>query len=321
MSHPTRRTLLAGLGGCAVLAGAGGRPAAAGETVSFGYQRSSSLLSVLKVEHRLDARLAAHGCAAGWSLFGNVLDPMNAGSTDFHADVADAVPIFTQAAGAPLTYYAAEAPSPRAEALIVHADSDVRQVVDLRGRRVAIGKGSGCHYLVLALLRQAGLRFSDVTPVYLAPPEAAQAFEQRSVDAWAIWDPFLAITQHRLPVRVVGDGGGGVTGYSRYYMVNTAFVKRHPDIVQTVFDALVETGQRLRQDPGAAAALLGPLWGDLPAEVVLQVNARRSYDVQPVQPADLSGQQRIADAFLEAGLIPQRLVVADVPVWHPQRAG
>ena len=321
MSHQTRRTLLAGLGGCAFAIGTGLGSAAAEEPVSFGYQRSSSLLSALKVEHCLDARLAPLGFVPRWSLFGNVLDPMNAGSTDFHADVADAVTIFTQAAGASLTYYATEAPSPHAEALIVHAGSDVRQVADLRGRKVAMGKGSGCHYLVLALLRQAGLRFADITPVYLAPPEAAQAFEQQSVDAWAIWDPFLAITQHRMPVRVVGDGGGGVTGYSRYYMVNTAFAKRRPDVVQAVFEALVEAGQRLRQDPAAAAALLGPLWGDIPAEIVLQVNARRSYDVRPVQPADLAEQQRIADAFLDAGLIPRRLATADVPVWQPQRPG
>ena len=137
MSHPTRRSLLAGLGGCAFAIGTGVGSAAAVEPVSFGYQRSSSLLSALKVERGLETRLAPLGCVPRWNLFGNVLDPMNAGSTDFHADVADAVTIFTQAAGASLTYYATEAPSPHAEALIVHADSDVNRVSDLKSRRVA----------------------------------------------------------------------------------------------------------------------------------------------------------------------------------------
>ncbi len=81
---------------------------------------------------------------------------MTSGAVDFHADVADAVPIFTQAAGAKLTIYAREAPSPQAEAIIVHADSSIKTVADLKGKTVAARRGSGAHFVLAAALKRAG---------------------------------------------------------------------------------------------------------------------------------------------------------------------
>ena len=314
---PSRRTLLrAGLGAAAALPFAVPPARAAAREVKISMQRSSVLFTVLKVKGTLQERLAPLGFTPTWHLFTNVIEPMNAGAVDIHADVADAVPIFTQAARAPLTFYARERGAPAAEAIIVPADSPIRTVADLKGRTVGVSRGSGSHYVLAAALKRAGLSFDDIKPAYLQAPEGAAAFEQGSLDAWSIWDPFLAFAEAKRPIRTIADATG-LTSYHRYYLVNDSFVAAHPEVVATVYQALVEAGAWVRANPEAAVALLVPVWGDLPPAVVAAANARRTYAVEPVERAQLGEQQAIADAFLEAKLIPRRIDATDVRIWQP----
>ena len=306
-------TLAAGFA-CAIPGVHGAR--AAERTVKLSYQRSSVLLTVLKVQGTLQERLKPLGFTPSWHLFTNVIEPMNAAAVDLHADVADAVPIFTQAANAPLTFYARERGAPAAEAIIVPEASPIRTVADLKGRTVGVSRGSGCHFVLAAALKRAGLTFADIKPAYLQAPEGAAAFEQGSLDAWVIWDPFLAIAQAKRPVRVIADATG-LSSYHRYYLANDSFVAAHPEVVATVFQALGEAGRWVKANPDAAVALLSPAWGDLPAPVVEAANARRSYRVEPVTRAELGEQQAIADTFREAGLIPRPIDATAVRIWQP----
>lgn len=315
--RPSRRTLLrAGLGSAAALSL--GMPAvhAAQREVKISMQRSSVLFTVLKEKGTLKERLAPLGFTPTWHLFTSVIEPMNAGAVDLHADVADAVPIFTQSARAPLTFYARERGAPSAEAIIVPADSPIRSVADLKGKKVGVSRGSGNHYVLIAALKRAGLSLSDINVAYLQAPEGAAAFEQGALDAWSIWDPFLAFAEAKRPVRTLADGSG-LTHYHRYYLANDSFVAEHPEVVATVYQALTEAGQWAKANPEQAVALLAPVWGDLPPPVVAAANARRTYSVEPVERAQLGDQQAIADAFLEAGLIPRKIDATDVRIWQP----
>ena len=291
-------------------------PARAAGRVSFSYQKSSAVLIAARAQGRLEQALRERGYDASWNLFTRITDAMTGNAVDFHGDVADAVPVFVQASGAPLTYYAREAPSPRAEAILVRADSALTEVAALKGRRIGVSKGSGCHYLVLSALRRAGLSASDVQLVFLEAQDGSAAFQGGSLDAWAIWDPFLAIAEAEGAVRRLADGEGH-TDYNRFYMVASAFLAARPELVRLVFDELVRVGAWLRANPAEAAALLAPVWGGVPEPVIRVVNSRRSYDVGPVTPQALEGQQRIADAFFQASMLDRPVRAADAPVWRP----
>jgi sulfonate transport system substrate-binding protein len=316
----SRRTAAKLMGATFGLAALGAREASASaETIRFSYQRSSTLLTLLKANGTLEKRLGTKDFGVSWNLFDNVIPPMNAGAVDFHGDVADAIPVFTQSAGAPLTFYAKEEDSPTAEAIIVRAESPIHSIADLKGKTVAVSRGSGCHFILAGALKRAGLNFNDITPAYLVPSDAGIAFERGSIDAWAIWDPILAITEAKLATRTLSDATG-FSSYSRYYTVNNSFVAAHPDLVAIVFDALVETGLWVKQNPEAAAAQLAPLWGGIPQSIIATVNRRRSYSVKPVFKEGLGEQQAIADTFFDAGLIPKHIDATDVRIWHPQES-
>ena len=110
--------------------------------------------------------------------------------------------------GAKLTDLAQESPSPSAQAIIVRADSPIKTIADLKRKKIAVTKAAGVHYLLIATLEKAGLKFSDVDPAYLSPADGRAAFERGSVDAWVTWDPFLAGVQRPSQVRVLSDGTG-----------------------------------------------------------------------------------------------------------------
>ena len=289
------------------------------QTIDISYQRSSTLWILLKQNGQLEERLKPLGFTVNWHEFSTgLLSSLNAGSVDLHADVADAFALFTQAADAPLTYYAQENSSPSAQAIIVQDNSPIHSIADLKGKTVAVSKGSGSNYLLISALKKAGLTLADITPRYLEAPDGGAAFANGNVDAWAIWDPFLATQQLDHHVRVLADGKDGVADYNRFYLATTKFAKAHPDVLQVTFDTLRETGQWVKAHPKDAAQILGPLWGNIPPATVELANSRRSYDIVPVRVNDLAEQQRIAETYYAAKLIPKPLKVSDITVWAPK---
>ena len=283
----------------------------------IGYQKSSTLISLLKSNGSLERALAPLDISLSWHEFPNgqpLLEALNVGNIDLSADVADTVPVFAQAAGAELTYFAQEAASPSAQAIIVREDSPLTSLEQLKGKKVAVTKAAGSHYLLLVALAKAGLKFSDIEPAYLTPADGRAAFENRKVDAWVTWEPFLSGAQQQLPTRTLADGRD-LADYKRYYLTSSKFAQSNPQVLDVVFEQLVSAAEWLRANPAEAAKVLSPLWGNLDPAIVEKANSRRSYQVQRVERASLNEQQKIADAFVAEGLLPKAVDALDVAVW------
>lgn len=322
MTHPlppllNRRSALATI--AALAAGAAHAQSSTTPTVlRVGYQKSSTLIALLKVQGTLETRLAPLGVKLSWHEFTSglpLLEALNLDNLDFSADVADTVPVFAQAAGAQLTFVAQEAPSPSAQAILVRKDSPLQSVAQLKGRKVGFAKAAGSHYLLIAALAQAGLSLQDVDAAYLTPADGRAAFETGAIDAWVVWDPFLSAAQRQSGARVLADGKG-IASYQRYYLASSKYARARPDVLRGVYGELERIGHWVKQNPGDAAKLLAPVWG-LDVATVEQANARRSYQVRPVTASGLAEQQRIADAFLAEKLLPRRVDTLDAALFDP----
>jgi sulfonate transport system substrate-binding protein len=316
-----RSWLLQGAAAAAVvggLAGWGLARAAAARTVRIGYQKSSTLTLLLKSRGVLEKALAAQQLDVQWHEFTSglpLLEALNVGALDLSADVADAVPPFALAAGASLTYYAIETPSPTAQAIVVRKDAPITSLAQLKGKKVAFAKGAGAHYLLLEALARAGLSIRDIEPAYLNPADGRSAFENGSVAAWVIWDPFLSAVQRQSGARVLTDGTG-LSAYRRFYLAATRFAQENPQVLQRVYAELQQAGDWVKKNPAAAAEWHAPVLG-LDAATVAAANERRSYAVRPVDAESLTEQQRIADAFAAAQILPRKVAVQESPVWRP----
>jgi len=266
-------------------------------------------LNLLKGRGTLEKRLAPLNVSVSWTEFaaGPVqLEALNVGSIDF-GDVGEAPPIFAQAAGAPLAYVAATVPRPQSEAVLVPPGSSIRSVADLKGKKIALNRGSNVHYFLVKLLRQHGLQYSDVNVAYLAPADARAAFERASIDAWVIWDPFFAAAQKTLGARVVADASG-VVGNRGYYFSSQSYAGRNPDVIRIVIEEIEKVDQWGSLNKDQMSSELAQLWG-LPKPVVDVVVARQQFGTERITRAILAEQQQIADAFLDLGLIPKHVDV------------
>ena len=280
----------------------------------IGYQKYGTLV-ILKARGTLDKRLADKGITVKWTEFPfgpPLLEAINVGSIDV-GTVGESPPVFAQAAGADLVYVGNEPPAPGAEALLVPKDSPIRSVAELKGKKIAVAKGSNANYLLVKLLENAGLKYSDVEVVYLAPADARAAFESGRVAAWSIWDPFLAAAEKQLSARVLADGKGAVANH-QFYLAARAFAEKHPEVVHILLEELDKIDQWGKQNPQEVAKFLAPQIG-IEQPIVEVAALRYSYGVKPVTAEVLAAQQKIADKFFELKLVPKQVRVADA-AWN-----
>jgi sulfonate transport system substrate-binding protein len=278
--------------------------------VRIGYQKYGTL-TLLKGRGTLEKRLAEQGVGVKWTEFpaGPVLlEGLNVGSIDF-GTVGEAPPIFAQAAGANLVYVGNEPPSPASEAIVVPKGSSLRTLADLKGKKIALNKGSNVHYLLLKALEKAGVAYADIQPVFLPPADARAAFERGSVDAWAIWDPFLAAAEKQIGARVLADGKGLVANY-QFYLASRTYAEKNPEILRIVLDEVAKVDDWGRNNPDEVATILSAQTG-LSKDVVALAASRYAYGVKPVSVDVIAAQQKVADAFSNLKLIPKPIVVKD----------
>jgi sulfonate transport system substrate-binding protein len=281
----------------------------------IGYQKSASLFVLQKAQGTLEKKLAPLGFGVKWVEFPagpQLLEGLNVGAVDV-GYVGEAPPIFAQAAGAQFVYFGFDPAAPRAEAILVTKDSPIKSVAELKGRKVALNKGSNVHYLLVKQLEKHGLKITDIEPVYLAPADGRAAFESKRVDAWVIWDPFQAAAEKATGARVLADGTGGVVNNYQYYLGARNFVTKNPKVIEALFADSVEQGIWLKKNLRQAAELIAPLQG-LPVEVVELALQRYEFNVKPITAAVAADQQKIADTFFDLKLIPKAIKVSEAVV-------
>jgi sulfonate transport system substrate-binding protein len=284
---------------------------AQGSEVRIGYQKGSASLLVLKGEGAFEEKLGALDYTVTWTEFPSgppLLEALNAGAIDFGATGAPP-PIFAQAAGADLIYALASKPSPRTQAILVPADSPIQAAADLAGKKVAVTKGSSANALLVRALQSGGLKWGDAEAVFLQPADAKAAFEGGSVDAWSIWDPYYALEEHDSGARtLLTDESVGAANRS-FYLASRSFATDHADALEALGESLTETEAWAGSHSEDVAKLIAGETG-LDEQVLLNVEKRRVYGIEPITPEIVAEQQSLADLFLEVGLIPQRLDIS-----------
>lgn len=285
------------------------------ETLRIGYQKYGTLV-LLKAKGTLEKRLAEQGVEVKWTEFPGgpqLLEGLNVGSVDFGV-TGETPPVFAQAAGADLLYVAHEPPAPTGEAILVPKGSPIKSVAELKGKKVVLNKGSNVHYLLVRALEDAGLKYSDITPVYLPPADARAAFERGSVDAWVIWDPFQSAAEKQLQARTLRDGSGLVDNH-QFYLATRTYAEKNPQVIGTLVEEIRGVGEWVKGNLDEATSQVAPLIG-LSPEITRQAVERQGYGAQFITPDVVEAQQKIADTFTELKLIPKKLTIKDV-IWNP----
>ena len=297
--------LAATVAGAMMLSGCGKKEAET-VTLNIGFQKYG-ILPIVKERGTLETALKAQNVQVKWVEFPagpQLLEGLNVGSVVF-GEAGEAPPIFAQAANSNLVYIANQPAAPKAEALIVQKDSKIQSIQDLKGKRIALNKGSNVHYLLLKVLEANNLKLSDIEAVYLPLSDARAAFERGAVDAWVIWDPFFAAAEHQISARVIATGENLVSNH-QFYLADRKFAQENPKVLQAVVNELNLTTQWVSKNQDEAAKLLEGKTG-LGLDVLKTSISRLGNQVTPITAQVAQEQQQVADAFYNEKLIPNKL--------------
>jgi sulfonate transport system substrate-binding protein len=281
------------------------------KVVRIGFQKYGKLV-LLKSRGTLEPRLKALGYEVKWTEFQfgpPLLEAINVGAIDF-GNTGETPPVFAQAAGAPIRYVAYEPPAQRGEAILVQKDSPLKSVADLKGKKVAVAKGSNAHYLLVKALEKAGVKYEDITPAFLAPADARAAFESGAVDAWSIWDPYQSAADITLDAKTLTDATGLVPN-TQFYLSSQTFIQTEPKVLDIVLDELRGVDAWAQTDIHAVAEQLSVAVG-LPVPVLEVALKRQSYGIKPIDDHVLVDQQKLADTLYQLKLIPKEVHVSDI---------
>jgi sulfonate transport system substrate-binding protein len=230
------------------------------------------------------------------------VEAATAGKIDF-AITGNTPPIFGAASNAKVKVVAAYDGGGNGDQILVHADSPIQSIADLRGKSIAVGKGSSAHGHILAQLKKAGLTPADVKLVFLQPADALSAFTQRQADAWAIWDPYTAQAAAQLPVRSLGQARDVTNG--NWFGIASDAALADPKRNTALADLLVrfEKAARWAKDNPqqwaqsyAAAVGLDPKVSEVAQGRSLRLPTELDDEV-------IASEQKIADLFAESGQI------------------
>ncbi|GAA1742441.1 aliphatic sulfonate ABC transporter substrate-binding protein [Luedemannella helvata] len=259
-----------------------------------GYQRFGGL-SLVK------ARNAAPGVT--WSLFESgpaLTEALKAGAIDI-GQTGEAPPIFAAAGGTDFKIVGTSEPIPQGEAVLVHESDGYQSFADLKGKKVALNKGSNVNWLLLKLLEKHHLTYTDVQVTYLKPAEARPAFDNKQVDAWIIWDPYFALAEQP-GVKVLADATG-LASNREYLLVAPGALESKGEQLTSFLTAYRQTTDWGIANPAERAKILAPeLKIDEPTTT--RALARSAKALAPVSPAIGDELQAIADAFTGLELIP-----------------
>lgn len=283
------------------------------KTIHIGYQKFGTL-NILKANKSLDEALEKVGYSVKWTEFPagpQLLEALNVGSVDF-GHTGEAPPIFAQAADAPLVYFANEPSNPKGEAIIVQENSPIKNIKDLKGKKIGLNKGSNVHYLLVKALEKEGIKYEEIETAFLPPADARAAFEKGDIDAWVIWDPFLADAELSTNARIIADATD-LAANREFFLSSRTFAEGNPDVLDVIYDEVKRTEKWVSENPKEAAAFLSPQIGMDVETLVLTLN-RRTFGLEKVTQEVINDQQKIADQFYELKLIPKELKVEEATI-------
>ncbi|MGB7711408.1 MAG: sulfonate ABC transporter substrate-binding protein [Microcoleus sp.] len=292
------------------------KESATSKLVRIGYQPFGTP-PLLKARGTLEKRLQPLGINVEWMSFPAgppILKAMKEGKVDI-GFVGGIPTAFAQAEEQPFVYVANAEPNAQSIGILVPENSPIRNFADLKGKKIAFTKKSAAHYLLIQALLKANLTLDSVQQVYLTPPEGQAAFEQKQVDAWVVWNPFLAQIQTKMPVRILADGGG-LTQNLNFYVATSDFANNNANTVKIVIQEMQQAGIWGSQNLDEVARMIAKS-AKLELATMQKVNESATYGVQAIQDRAIEEQQRTAETFFRLGLLPQRIWVEDA-VWKEE---
>lgn len=216
-----------------------------------------------------------------------------------------------QSGGIDFQVIAASSDAKNTYSILLPKGSDIKELKDLKGKKIAIAKGSNFHYVFAEALKSIGLTEADVDIVQLQPDEARAAFDTGAIDAWPIGEPTAAIAIEQTGATVLTTAAElGLTA-PILSIARTGFTEKNPELtvlfLETYQDVIIYMKENLDEVSQELADLR-----KLDKEVMKDILERSDFNLSPITEEFQKSQQEQADFLLEEGIIKKELDTSEI---------
>jgi sulfonate transport system substrate-binding protein len=222
--------------------------------------------------------------------------------------VGDAPFTFGFAAGVPMRVIATRRSTQEGLAIVVPDKSPAHSLADLRGKRIATGRGSVGHFLVLAALRRANIPVDAVNLTFLLPADAKAALTSGAVDAWSTWEPYTSQVEVMEGGRQIINANGLVPGQG-FQIASLAAIAAKRDQLADFLTRLTIA----RRWANAHVDQYSAIWAKLmsfPVSVPQHWFARTSEELALIDDRTIRDEQTVIDLYVAAGLLRNKSAAA-----------
>lgn len=250
----------------------------------------------------VEEELSAIGATFEWTEFASgplVNEAIAAGEGDI-GFMADLPAIIARSSGQDIQVVSNVATGERSLAVLVPADSDIQDISELKGKKIAYATGSYAQHLLALVLDQAGLTFDDIETVNLGAADSPAALANGDVDAIVIWEQFITKLTTEGTARVLIDGTGIKRSNMVVYSVSD-YAKENPEVIEAFIKAVDRGAQFIKENPDEAAAILAPRYS-VTEEQMKTILGNFDFTVS-LTDADVNEIITVANYANEAGII------------------
>lgn len=250
----------------------------------------------------LDEELNAVGAKYEWKSFKSgplVNEAVAAGEADL-GFMADLPAIIAKSTGLPIEVVSNVAYGEKGIAVLAKADSPIKSVADLKGKKVAYATGSYAQHLLALLLSKEGLTLNDVQSVNLGAGDQPAALASGKVDAIVIWEQYISQLTSDGTAKVIADGTGVKRGNMVTYAVSD-YANKNPKVIEAYIKALNRADEVIKNEPEKAAEAVAEDFG-VNKELMLKIIPNFTFSTEFTED-DIAEIKNVKDFSLESGII------------------
>ncbi|USB33165.1 aliphatic sulfonate ABC transporter substrate-binding protein [Paenibacillus sp. YPG26] len=282
-------------------------------TVNIAINGGLNLLTIAKQKGWFEEEFSKVNAKVQWHEFQSsvpLLEGLVSGRVDF-SFIGDGTVVTGKSAKMPFTVISTTGVQGNQNSVIVKPDSPIKSIADLKGKTIAVAKGSSGHIFLIKALQKNNMAEADVKLVDLQPGEGNPAFQTGKVDAWAIWDPFVTTEVQAKRARIVESVDSLGIVAPAVMIGRDEFIKNNPDLTSAYLKVYEKTVKWVNANKDEAAAILAKE-KKMELELVKTLVNRTEYINTPVTGEVQAAMQSTADVLLKSGTIREAVDISKV---------
>lgn len=279
------------------------------KTIKIGYQKADPI-DIAKTRGKFIKKMKSKGYQVVFKEFkdgSSLLQALKTGNVDY-ARTGDVPPVTAQSNGTNLIYVAAGASKAKGSGILVKKNSSISSIKDLKGKKIAYTKNTSSEYLLMKVLKSAGLTTNDVTLVNMDQSSAGVSFAKSKVDAWVTWDPYTAQGEIKSGGKMLVDGEN-LTNNRDFIISTKKFTDKHQKATDYLIKYLNQDMQWAQTHKNTVAKMLSKSL-NMSESVIKKQVTRRSFSMQKLSKSMIAEQQKLGDFYYEEGLMDKKVDVS-----------